>query len=578
MGLPGKLELAARALHMPIQKMSDRVMRKWMKPLDDGSWASDLAEFNELCTYCEYDVMCEIGIGEMLRDMSDEEWEDYWINEEINDRGLPLDMDLVRAAQHYAGDETAEINHRIANLTNQEVTTVKQHQRIKTWLSTRLPEELQLKPNDKGKVSFDRAVRERYLSPEYEDRITGSVREFIELVHDGGRASTAKFAAMEARTDTDNRLRGAYVFNGAGQTGRFSSTGAQTHNFVRKKLVNIENVVEAILRRAPKKDIIRAASYDISGALVFDDGVQITKPYDMLTILSRTLRPSIVAPEGSTLVWGDWSAIEARMLPWLSKENSANVLLELFATGADVYKHQALSTFSLRSMDEVTKDQRQACKIQILSLGFGGAVGAFISMARGYGLKFTEEFALQLVHSWRESNPWARRFWTALELAAYQAVKHPETEYSAGRVTYFCTQGSLWCMLPSGRMLCYPRVELGIKDERFGPIERVTAIKGSLHPAADDPDWPRMTLWGGIQAENVTQGEAASLLRYARREMYDLDWYQIGDTHDELLIQCAEAQEALCKEVLHDVMTHPPACFAGLPLHAEVASGYVYGK
>lgn len=576
MALPGKLELAAKALRIPQQKGSTAIMLKWCKPLPNGDWASDENEYDELCEYCDGDVLTEIGIASMLRPLSDEENEDYWINEEINDRGLPLDMDLVRAAQKYAADETAEINLRIAMLTSNVVTTVKQHKRIKDWIMPRLPPGYELKPR-KGKLSFDRNVREFYLSVENEDVITGDIREFIQLVHDGGRASTAKFAAMQARTGPDDRLRGAYVFNGAGQTGRFSSTGAQTHNFIRKKLVNIELVVEKILSGAPKGDIIKAASFDVNGALVFDDDEQIKKPYDMLTIMSRTLRPSIVAPLKRKLVWGDWSSIEAIVLPWLSKENSANRVLELYAAGEDLYRYQALDTFNLTSLDQVTKDQRQACKVQILSLGFGGGVGAFQAMARNYGLRVDDVTADGYKISWRLSNPWAQRFWNLLETAAFNAVRCPETVFEAGRVAYFFAQGSLWCMLPSGRTLCYPFAELESVEDRFGTSLKVTAIKGSFHPAADSDDWPRMTLWGGIQAENVTQAEAASLLRYARRESLANDWYQIGDTHDELLWEIDEHEEKDAKAAMLDIMTVPPAWALGLPLRAEIKSGVVYG-
>ena len=577
MALPGKLELAAKALALLVQKADNSIMMKWCKPLPSGDWASDDAEYEKLCDYCDIDVLTEIGVGSMLRDMSPEEWEDYWINEEINDRGLPLDMDLVRAAQAYAADETAEINARISMLTGGIVTTVKQHQRIKTWLAERLPPGMELKPR-KGKISFDRNVREFYLSVENEDVISGDIREFIQLVHDGGRASTAKFAAMQARTGSDDRLRGAYVFSGAGQTGRFSSTGAQTHNFIRKKLVNIELVVEKILSKAPKGDVIKAASFDASGALVFDDGEQIRKPYDMLTIMSRTLRPSIVAPLKRKLVWGDWSSIEAVVLPWLSNENSASRVLDVYAAGEDLYRHQALDTFSLKSIEDVTKDQRQACKVQILSLGFGGGVGAFQAMARNYGLRVDDATADQYKVTWRLSNPWAQRFWIALETAAFNAVRTPETVFEAGRVAYFYAQGSLWCLLPSGRTLCYPFARLDTVEDRFGSSLKVTAIKGSFHPAADSSDWPRMQIWGGFAAENATQAEAASLLRHAIREGYENDWCQIGHTHDELLWEIDEEEDEEAKAAMLDIMTVGPAWAAGLPLRAEITSGFVYGK
>lgn len=212
-----------------------------------------------------------------------------------------------------------------------------------------------------------------------------------------------------------------------------------------------------------------------------------------------------------------------------------------------------------------------------LSLGFGGGVGAFQAMARNYGLRVDDATADQYKVTWRLSNPWAQRFWNALETAAFNAVKNPETIYAAGRVSYFYAQGSLWCLLPSGRTLCYPFAQLELMEDRFGSSLKVTAIKASHHPAADSDQWPRMTLWGGLQAEGATQGEAASLLRYARRESYACDWYQIGDTHDELLWEVDEHEEKQAKVAMLDIMTTAPDWAAGLPLRAEIKSGAVYG-
>lgn len=224
MALPGKLELAAKVLHVPVQKGSQAIMLKWCAPMKDGTWADDPAEYEQLCDYCDLDVLTEISIGDVVREMSDDEWEDYHITEHINDAGLPVDLALASSAQHYAQDELADIKLRLDALTSGQVTTPKQYQKIKAWIQPRLPEDLKLEEELEAdgvtvKIgSFDRAVREELLSPDSEDLITGEVREFIELVHDGGRASTAKFEAMLRRADADARVRGCYIFNGAAQT------------------------------------------------------------------------------------------------------------------------------------------------------------------------------------------------------------------------------------------------------------------------------------------------------------------------------------------------------------------------
>lgn len=505
MALPGKLELCAKALRMPTQKADSGIMMKWCKPLPDGTWAEDPAEYELLLDYCDVDVMTEVGIGEVIRDLTAEEWRDYHLNEKVNDRGIPVDIDLAIAAQHYARDELEDIKARLTVITKGVVTSPKQFQRIKEWLLKWLPPELQeyMEPDPvTGKVSFDGPTREELLAEENEDVLVGDVREFVELVHDGGRASTSKFAAMQSRAGNDGRVRGAYVFNGAGQTGRYSSTGLQVHNFIRAGLTNLEFVVEDVLKRVPKDALIDIASYNEDGTFVFDKskGGPIEKPYNVLTILSRLLRPSIVAEDGKKLVWGDWSSIEAVVNPWLSKENSASELLDYFASGKDLYLRQAVMTYGLASEDQVTASQRQAGgKVPVLSFGFGGGAGAYLRMARAYGVAADHEFADMQKIKWRQSNPWAERFWRALEIAAYNAVRAPDTVFFAGRVAYMCAQSILWCLLPSGRMLAYPFPMIETIEGRFGPQDMVTCIKGSFHPKKDSNYWPRMKLWGGIQ-------------------------------------------------------------------------------
>lgn len=588
MALPGKLELCAKALALPQQKDmgGHKIMLKWCAPLKDGTWADDPKEYQRLYDYCGDDVLTEIGIGEMLRPMTDEEWEDYFITERINDRGIPLDLQLAAAAQKYAGDELAEIKIQLGLLTHGEVTTPKQYQKIKVWAAKYLPPEFfapggLLEPDADGKpASFDAAVREMLLAPDNDDLITGEVREVIQLIHDGGRASTAKFAAMQARSNEDWRARGCYIMNGAGQTQRFSSSGVQVHNLIRDKLENIEFVVEAILEGVPKKRLLDIASYRDDGTFVFDKGEQMTKPYNILTVLSRTLRPSIVAENDKTLVWGDWKSIEAVTLPWLSKENSASEILDYHASGKDMYVRQAALTYGVKE-DAVTKIQRQnGGKIPILSFGFGGGAGAIMAMARAYGVTMDEKMAEMLKNAWRETNPWARRFWDALEIAAFCAVEHPEQVFHAGRVSYFMSQSVLWCLLPSGNLLAYPFPRIERSEGRWGPQIGVTAIKGSFHPKKDSNYWPRMKLWGGIQAENVTQATATGcgVLRWTLRQLDRAGWPLIGHTHDEPLMEVYTDEVNDAKAALKHTMTTGPSWAAGLPLLADIEAGAVYGK
>jgi DNA polymerase len=587
MALPGKLELCARALAMPVQKMDSSIMLKWCKPLPDGSWAQDPAEYEQLLDYCDGDVETEIGLGDILRDLEDWEWEDYWISEEINDRGIPVDLELAAAAQRYAKDELAEICARLNVLTQGHVSTPKQFQRIKKWLAEHLPDELYeglfLGAGGalKDKVSLDSAAREALLNDDNADILVGDVREFVELVHDGGRASTAKFAAMQARGVNEARVYGAYVFNGAGQTGRFSATGVQPHNLIRAKLENIDRVVEGILRSVSKQELQDIASYRPDGTFVFDKTVdrQLTEPYNILTILGRALKAAIIADEGKTLLCGDWKSIEAVVNPWLSQENSASELLDYFAAGGDLYIRQAALTYGVHE-GEVTPGQRQAGgKVPVLSMGFLGGAGALMRMARAYNVSLDLDTAETLKRVWRETNPWAQRFGTNCEIAAYQAVRNPETEYRAGRLAYFCAQDVLWCLSPAGGLMAYPFPKISLLPNKWGDEQEVvTCMKGSFHPKKGANYWPRMKLWAGILLENPTQHTAAMLLRWAIRELHGNGWPLIGTTHDELIEEIEEAELAEAAAVMRDVMTTGPDWAAGLPLRADISAGPIYGQ
>jgi len=552
MALPPKLELTAKALEMPVQKGDSRLMLKWCKPLPKGGWANDPSEYLRLCKYCEQDVLAEMGIAKALRELTDDERLDWEINERINDRGLPIDLELVRAAQAYAMDERAEIDAQLNRLTNGQITGTRQFARIKDWLQGN---GVFIEPDEDGKISVDAAKRAELL--ESED-LPDNVREIVALIDDGGKASTAKFAAMENRAGPDARVRGAYICNGAGQTGRYASTGAQLHNYIRAKLDNVEDVADAVIARVPKSRLVKLSGHNI------------------LTTLSRLLRPSIVADTGKTFVWGDWSAIEARVLPWLSDDmDTAKDVLMLFETGVDIYVRQAANTFMIGE-DEVTEDERQIGKVQVLSLGFGGGKGAFKIMAKNYGIEVSDVDAEKYKRAWRGANPWAQVFWAKLEKAAYAATRSPGEVFSAGRVSYLLSHNTLWCLLPSGRLIAYP----------FAAVEEIegqsvlTAMKGSFHPKRGESDWPRMKLWGGFLAENITQATAADMLRWSLRELFAAMWGDcvIGHTHDEIIMEVPDADVAQAKEVLADIMTTGPEWASGLPLAAKIESGVVYGK
>jgi len=490
----------------------------------------------EMIKYCEQDVRAMRAISKGMRDLSDEELLDYHVNEQINDRGVLVDVPLCHAAVKYASDELIEIEEIVKEVTNGAITSVRSP-RMREWVWDRVDEEARKLMQKDDKVSIDKTVRANLLNC---DGVPPDVQEVIQCADDLWASSVAKFNRLAALADVeDERVRGAFVFAGGSATGRASSYGAQVHNFTRKCAEEPAAVRNAMVR---------------GHAIVPRYGKRVTD------VLKGMLRPAIIPAAGKHLVVADWAAIEARVNPWLSGRGADK--LELFRTGEDVYKVNAAATFNIR-VDDVTKDQRQIGKVQELACGFAGGVGAFAAMGRAYGISLPEPVAKRMVDGWRRANGWAVTYWSALEDSYTRAMRNKGREFKAGRITYLYDGLHLWYALPSGRILCYPYAKL--------ESEGVSYAKAAWKPAQDAKEWPRARLWKGLACENVTQAVANDLLRHALRQLDDV----VLHVHDEIVLETDRPNAA---EELKRVMCTAPAWADGLPLNAEVETMKRYGK
>lgn len=323
--------------------------------------------------------------------------------------------------------------------------------------------------------------------------------------------------------------------------------------------------------------------------------------------LGMLVRTAFVAPPGKTFVWGDWSAIEARVLPWLAASPGAERVLDIFRTNdkdsslPDIYEITAGKLLGKPS-SEVTKKERQSHgKVPTLSLGFGGGLGALQAMAVNYRVYFDAESGKALVEGWRADNAWAPEFWgkfrthqedgsviesSGLWGAVHMALRNPGTPYTAGRVAYVYDpaylSGTLFCALPDSRLLTYPDIKVRtkvVKDKITGEETEKTAL------------WYRKgygwsALWHGKCAENVTQAVAGSILR---ETLDDLElapevklglWETIGHTHDEALIMADDAPDtvAAARAHLESEMLRPREWRLDLPLAVEVTDNWYYTK
>ena len=544
--LPGSLEDVGRAVSSKMRKdhRGAQLIRLLCIPRKDGTFNNDPALRAEMVAYCEQDVRAMREISKSMRPLSPTELEDYHVNERINDRGVLVDTALCHAAVSYAEAELAEIQTIVAEVSKGEVTSVRSP-KMRQWVQDRVgPEAVKLMWTGE-KFSIDKSVRANLLilADESPDEVPADVAEVIQCADDLWASSVAKFKRLADLADVDDdRVRGAFVFAGGSATGRASSYGAQVHNFTRKTAKDPFAVRQAMVR-----------GHQIVPAF----GPRVTD------VLKGMLRPALIPAPGNVLVVADWSAIEGRVNPWLSNCPAGEAKLDVFRSGLDPYKVNAMATFGV-AYNDVTGDQRQVGKVQELALGFLGGEGSFDTFGRVYGVRV--ENVPRVIRLWRTTNPWAMQHGQDLEASYTRAMRNVGREFAAGRVVYLYDGQHLWYALPSGRVLCYPFAKL--------EADGVSYLKAAWKPAADATEWPRARLWRGLAVENITQATANDLLRVALRRIPDV----VLHCHDEVVVQCAEADGERVAAEVERVMCEPPEWAAGLPLGAEVKIMMRYGK
>lgn len=550
---PGSLEDVGRFASSSMKKdhRGSQLIRLLCIPRADGTFNTDPGLLAEMGNYALQDVRTMRAISMAMRQLSFTELADYHVNERINNLGVLLDKPLAEAAMRYADAELEEIEQIVAEVTEGEITSVRSP-KMREWVFARVGDEAKklmenYKDGDK-KYSIDKSVRANLLilAEENPAEVPPQVADVIQCADDLWASSVAKFSRLkDLADDEDFRVRGAFVFAGGAATGRASSYGAQVHNFTRRCADQPEKVRFAMVRH---HKIVPAY-----GRRVTD-------------VLKGMLRPALIPAQGKSLVVADWSAIEARVNPWLSNRPAGERKLALFRTGEDVYKVNASATFHVPVAD-ITSDQRQIGKVQELACGFAGGVGAFAAMGRAYGILLPEPEAKRMVNGWRLANPWAVPYWSELESAYTRAMRNKNREFTVGRVTYMYDGLHLWYALPSSRVLCYPYAKLD--------VDGVSYAKAAWKPAADAKEWPRARLWKGLACENITQAVANDLLRHSMR-ICELDI--VLTVHDEIVVECPTEDADRATSRLTEIMCTPPDWAIGIPLNVETKIMQRYGK
>lgn len=532
MGLPLSLKGVGAVLKLGEQKMEEGtdLIKYFCKPCrptkKNGGRTRNLPEHDpakwELFKkYNRRDVEVELSIKARLSKfpVPDFVWDEYHLDQEINDRGILVDKTLVERAIEIDARTKESLRSRMREATGLENPgSVSQ---MKDWLSGRGVETESL---DK------KAVRE--LLPGADE----DVADVLSCRQQLAKASVSKYRAMQKAVCADGRARGMFAFYGANRTGRWAGRIIQLQNLPQNHMEDLEEA----------RDLVRDGNF---GALKL--------LYDNIPgVLSELIRTAFIPKPGYKYIVSDFSAIEARVLSFLAREQWR---IDVFREGRDIYCSSASRMFGVPVEKKgVNSHLRQKGKIAELALGYGGSVGALKAMgALEMGL---EEDELQpLVTAWRESNPHITRFWWDVDAAVKKAVRYKSSVLSHGFRFYY-QSGMLFIDLPSGRRLSYVKPKIGIN--RFGS-DCVT------YEGINLGKWTRLETYGPKITENLVQAVSRDILAYAMKTLKDL--FIVGSVHDELIIECGPdvSLESICEQ-----MGKTPPWIEGLQLRAD---GYECG-
>ncbi len=476
--------------------------------------------------YNARDVEAEMGIQRKLSKfpVPPQVWEEYDIDQEINDRGVRIDMELVEQAIQMDARSRQELTDAMKRMTALE--NPNSVQQMKQWLSD----------NGMETDSLGKKVVAELLKT-----APPELAEVLTLQQQLAKSSVRKYQAMEKTVCSDNRARGMFMFYGANRTGRFSGRNIQLQNLPQNHLPDL----------AEARALVRSGDFD-AVELLYED---------VPDTLSQLIRTAFIPRDGAQFLVADFSAIEARVIAWFAGETWRQ---EVFSKGGDIYCASASQMFKVPvEKHGINGHLRQKGKIAELALGYGGSVGALKAMG-ALEMGLTEEELPQLVDAWRQSNPNIVKFWWAVDRAVMEAVryKHTTTDYG---LTFSCRSGMLFITLPSGRKLAYVKPKVG--TNKFGG-ECIT-----YEGIGSTKKWERLDSYGPKFVENIVQATARDILCYAMRTLRYCSI--VMHIHDELVI---EADPRMSLEAVCEQMGRTPPWAKGLLLRADGYATPFYKK
>jgi len=528
LGLPLSLESVGAALGLEKQKLTEGkdLIRYFCVPCKptkaNGGRTRNLPEhdrekWERFKTYNFRDVETEMQIQQRLSKfpVPDFVWEEYRLDQEINDRGIGVDMEMVRRAIAMDGRSKAELSAAMKKLT--ELENPNSVQQMKQWLLE----------NGMETDSLDKKAVAELLKDAPEP-----LKTVLTLRQQLARSSVKKYTAMENAVCADSRAHGMFQFYGANRTGRYSGRIIQLQNLPQN---HIPDLTQA-------RALVQCGDYDAL-KLLYED---------VPDTLSQLIRTAFVPQDGRKFIVADFSAIEARVIAWLAGEKWR---LKVFEDGGDIYCASASQMFRVPvEKHGVNGHLRQKGKIAELVLGYGGSVGALKSMG-ALEMGLAEEELQPLVDMWRSSNPHIIELWWDVDRAVKECIKKRIFTETHG-IRFVYQSGMMFITLPSGRRLAYVRP--GIGENRFGG-ESVTYMG-----VGGTKKWERLETFGGKLVENIVQAVSRDILCYAMRTLSCCSI--VAHVHDEIII---EADRRMSLAAVCEQMGRTPPWAKGLLLRAD---------
>ena len=537
MGLPLSLEGVGAVLGLEDQKLKEGkdLIRYFCVPckptkVNGGrtrNMPSDAPDKWELFKkYNKRDVEVEMSIQQKLSrfPVPDSVWDEYHIDQKINDRGILLDMDVVTNAIKFDAFSKARLMGTLKDKT--ELENPNSVTQMKDWLIS------------KG-VETDSLDKKAVI--ELLKTVPSDVADVLKLRQQLAKSSVKKYQAMQNSVCADGRARGMFQFYGANRSGRWAGRIIQLQNLPQNHMTDLEDA----------RDIVKSGDYELMNML-YDD---------VPDALSQLIRTAFIPKQGYKFCVSDFSAIEARVIAFLAKENWR---MKVFKENGDIYCASASAMFQVPvEKHGVNGHLRQKGKIAELALGYGGSVGALTAMG-ALDMGLSEDELQPLVDSWRASNPNIVQFWWDVDRCVKTAIKQRTATETHG-IRFVYQSGMLFIVLPSGRRLCYVKPKIG--ENKFGG-ESVT-----YEGVGTNKKWERIESYGPKFVENIVQAISRDILCHAMRTLSHC--FIVGHVHDELIIETPMDADlnAICEQ-----MGRTPKWIDGLLLRADGYETAFYKK